>query len=139
MFFVYAFQVRWLHFSVEKMVQKTWFWKSYTNKGLAPYFEYQHRENTTLREITILSTFISLLHFAYTAVFDILIHVFIFFISFFFSVAYLLSWGAICIYTISISFLLHFYFIMCSASLIMTDWSDCNCGCRFLHMGWNPQ
>lgn len=144
MVFLYAFQMRWLHFSVEKMVWKTWFWKSYINTGLAPYFEYQHRENTTIGGITILSTFISLLllfilYFAFTAVFDALIHIFIFFI-FFFLLSCLLRWGANCIYTISISFLLHFYFIICSTSLIMTDWSDCNCGCRrFLHMGLNPQ
>lgn len=62
------------------------------------------------------------------------------FLHFFFLLSCLLRWGANCIYTISISFLLHFYFIICSTSLIMTDWSDCNCGCRrFLHMGLNPQ
>lgn len=58
-FFLYGFQMRWLHFSIEKMVKKTTFWKSYINNGLVMYFEY--RENTTVKGITIWSTLNSLL------------------------------------------------------------------------------
>lgn len=81
-FFLYGFQMRWLHFSIEKMVKKTTFWKSYINNGLVMYFEY--RENTTVKGITIWSTLNSLLLLFCTFVSCIhcsFLHTFIFWFS----------------------------------------------------------
>jgi len=83
-FFLYGFQMRWLHFSIEKMVKKTTFWKSYINNGLVMYFEY--RENTTVKGITIWSTLNSLLLLFCTFVSCIhcsFLHTFIFWFSLF--------------------------------------------------------
>jgi len=135
--------MRWLHFSIEKMVKKTTFWKSYINNGLVMYFEY--RENTIVRGITIWSilnsllllfcTFVSCIHCSF-------LHTFIFWFSSFNLLFCYLLLKVLILFIQSPSdsncfFFFTLWFVL--LHLQLTGWSVCNCGCRrFLHIHWNP-
>lgn len=113
---------------------------SYISKDLVLYFEYQHRENTTIRGITILCSLHSVLLllifcFAFTATLILLFSLSSF--HFLSLLSCLLIKGTNW-FIQSPSASIYLYFTVCPVLLPKTEYIDSNCECnRFLHMDWN--